>query len=1118
MAVSENDLIIGPVTLAMGVTLISLDFFMENEAWLEVYKTGSEVALILDTDYTVLGEGTETGSVTLTVAADGIDSYSVYYVVPLERNSDMQLRGEFKSGPFNTEFDRAWQAMQGMKTTLSRSLQSSRTSPALPPVTFGAGDFDDRAMIFNSDSTAIVPGPTASEIAAAEGYAEAAAASAALAAPINWKFGWLTSTAYLKDDGVRFDGSSYICITNHTSGSFATDLAAGKWDLMAEKGLDGGGGASVATRNMFLGVHFKSQNDTTLVYSTSLDGIHFTTVNHETLNSVGIPLEQRDPAAAYFEGKWYTFGTGSDEGSHDFVVYRGVDIPMAKKHQIPMVGGPYKSATIPMPGGVEPANQIWAPEPFIWNSTLYVLIAIQFGADYVDGYGDTVGHMKMYISELTDVDNLVFGTPVAVNFGVDDALSLIDMSIYDGGATLYAAVKDDDDKNIRFYTASTLTGLWTHTQTINDPQRSLEAPCLTPFTYFDTVDDVLKTGLRCYVDNNRTGISHATPNVLAGHSFHYDTVGEVGTSFDATQHKTYFNQGARHGTVLNVSTLSEEAQTSLTRFISRGGPSRSNLGESIPLVAGAQTIEPKEGATYFVDGTTKATVTLVQGSADTFNFAVYSKNTLCGIEVLETSAVAGPIRIGFDDKGDRIAPMRRKDDAGQYYMVGGPRDTVNKNYPLIQEVYGIAHRGRSATAPENTLPSFALAVSDGMEYMEADLRLTSDGVWVLLHDVDVDRTSDGTGNIDSMTLAAAKLLDFGTWKDVAYAGTTIPTAEEFFKFCFRQGVTPIVETKLNATQGQIDTLVDLAIECGIGDAIIYTSFDTIDMEKVILKKPSARIGLISTTMSTARIEDAIALKTSSNHVSMLSGHATITAVLAQEALESDIEVIAWTVDTSGLVEPLTELGVSGIITNSLDIPTILEGIDGTTSGGGGGLTNWEETGTSLNPVVDGGALGTATKGVREVAFQARDVVGAAGASPLALFQAQSGGLRLAPIGTTGDNEGVDAGWHHRADETTTTSGTYVWDRTNGQGINFTLPLTGALTIDVTDMKRGEFVYIFFASGNGQTALYDTTTTNVVSNFLSMAGALPQFITVWKIDNVYTTVTNTSALSIPLLKA
>lgn len=135
MAVSENDLVVGPLTPAAGVTTISLDFYFEKASWLEVYKAGLETPLVLNTHYTVAGAGSDSGVVTLTTAANGTDAYSIYLAVPLERSSDMQLRGEFKSGPFNVEMDRIWQRLQHHNTLLGRTLRVGRTDDAPGPYT-----------------------------------------------------------------------------------------------------------------------------------------------------------------------------------------------------------------------------------------------------------------------------------------------------------------------------------------------------------------------------------------------------------------------------------------------------------------------------------------------------------------------------------------------------------------------------------------------------------------------------------------------------------------------------------------------------------------------------------------------------------------------------------------------------------------------------------------------------------------------------------------------------------------------------------------------------------------------------------------------------------------------
>ncbi len=75
----------------------------------------------------------------------------------------------------------------------------------------------------------------------------------------------------------------------------------------------------------------------------------------------------------------------------------------------------------------------------------------------------------------------------------------------------------------------------------------------------------------------------------------------------------------------------------------------------------------------------------------------------------------------------------------------------------------VAHRGASADRPEHTLAAYELALEEGADGVECDVRLTRDGHLVCVHDRRVDRTSNGTGLVSEMTLAELRELDFGSW-------------------------------------------------------------------------------------------------------------------------------------------------------------------------------------------------------------------------------------------------------------------------------------------------------------------------------------------------------------------
>jgi glycerophosphoryl diester phosphodiesterase len=93
----------------------------------------------------------------------------------------------------------------------------------------------------------------------------------------------------------------------------------------------------------------------------------------------------------------------------------------------------------------------------------------------------------------------------------------------------------------------------------------------------------------------------------------------------------------------------------------------------------------------------------------------------------------------------------------------------------------IAHRGDSAYAPENTLPAFQQALQKGADGIELDAKLTADGHVIAIHDSTVDRTTDGKGQVSSLTLEAIRRLDAGRWYDEKFAGTKVPLLEEVFE-------------------------------------------------------------------------------------------------------------------------------------------------------------------------------------------------------------------------------------------------------------------------------------------------------------------------------------------------
>ena len=107
----------------------------------------------------------------------------------------------------------------------------------------------------------------------------------------------------------------------------------------------------------------------------------------------------------------------------------------------------------------------------------------------------------------------------------------------------------------------------------------------------------------------------------------------------------------------------------------------------------------------------------------------------------------------------------------------------------------IGHRGASAYAPENTLPSIEKASELGFFGVECDVEITKDGYFVISHDDTVDRMTNGTGLISSLTLAEIKALTIDSGNNISnYPNLTIPTLEEWVAHCKKYGLVCVVHT------------------------------------------------------------------------------------------------------------------------------------------------------------------------------------------------------------------------------------------------------------------------------------------------------------------------------------
>lgn len=232
------------------------------------------------------------------------------------------------------------------------------------------------------------------------------------------------------------------------------------------------------------------------------------------------------------------------------------------------------------------------------------------------------------------------------------------------------------------------------------------------------------------------------------------------------------------------------------------------------------------------------------------------------------------------------------------------------------------HRGYHDGFPENTLWAFAQSKIKGFDWIETDVRLTSDGVAVLLHDESINRTArnaDGTSisstiNISDITYEQALDYDFGIYAGSQFAGTKIVTAEECIAFCKNAGLNIVMEVKV-INSGTI--CAGLAKKYAMEDHIIWASFGSPELAEVNAVLPTATIALTSTQEPTAAlVESASALKTANNSVYLSLNYQYPITALIDSMVSNDIGYCVYTLNSAAALESLSPL-CSVIISDTL---------------------------------------------------------------------------------------------------------------------------------------------------------------------------------------------------------
>jgi glycerophosphoryl diester phosphodiesterase len=156
------------------------------------------------------------------------------------------------------------------------------------------------------------------------------------------------------------------------------------------------------------------------------------------------------------------------------------------------------------------------------------------------------------------------------------------------------------------------------------------------------------------------------------------------------------------------------------------------------------------------------------------------------------------------------------------------------------DILTIAHRGEHLHHPENSLPAIQAAIDAGADFVELDVRTTSDGHLVLMHDRSVDRMTNGSGRVARMTFDQIRELDLGVGFPGQFPGLQVPTFDEALDLARNGGISIYVHTKA-AEPAKLVAAIDRQ---EMGEHVLFFADDDSDpnlLSTVSLLRPAWRL-------------------------------------------------------------------------------------------------------------------------------------------------------------------------------------------------------------------------------------------------------------------------------------
>jgi glycerophosphoryl diester phosphodiesterase len=236
----------------------------------------------------------------------------------------------------------------------------------------------------------------------------------------------------------------------------------------------------------------------------------------------------------------------------------------------------------------------------------------------------------------------------------------------------------------------------------------------------------------------------------------------------------------------------------------------------------------------------------------------------------------------------------------------------------------MAHRGQRATMPEQTLEAYAAAIQLGCDAIECDVQQTADGRLVMLHDLALDRTTDGHGPVAAASWDIVRTLDAGAWFTGTPTSLRVPTLEQALDLAVGAGVPLCIEIKGRQPDASVTAaaVARLLASRDLVDRMLISSFDHDALAVAASTVPGVHLAPESLP-ERGMTDPATAVGQASALGATVLQHRweDLTVEVVEALHAADVAVWSWPIDSEEAVRHSVAVGVDGVIGD--DVPLLL---------------------------------------------------------------------------------------------------------------------------------------------------------------------------------------------------